>query len=167
FAEIVPGSVAGFVYVDTNDNAVKEAGEPGISGVTITLTGTNDVGPVSLPASTAADGSYQFPNVRPGNYSITESEPAGYLHGKDALGSLGGNLVSDHVLALALGTGVSGSNYNFAAVGFNSLAGYVYLDANNNGAKDPAEAGIAGVALTLVGVNDQGPVNLNTTTAND
>ena len=63
--------------------------------------------------------------------------------------------------------GVGGLNYNFAHLGFSSLAGSVYLDANNNGAKDPAETGISGVTVTLVGANDQGAVNQATLTAAD
>ena len=66
------------------------AGEAGIPGVAIALTGTNDFGSVNFSTATAADGSYQFRSLRPGNYSIAEAEPASYLHGKNAVGSLGG-----------------------------------------------------------------------------
>ena len=34
------GKLSGFAYVDGNNNGVKDAGEVGIPGVTITLTGT-------------------------------------------------------------------------------------------------------------------------------
>jgi protocatechuate 3,4-dioxygenase beta subunit len=167
FAEIVPASLAGLVYLDTNNNGLLEAGEAGISGTTITLTGTNDLGSVNLSTSTAADGSYQFRNLRPGNYTVTETAPAGYLHGKNAVGSLGGTLVSDHVLGFALGTGVAGTNYNFAELTPSSISGFVYLDANSSGAKEGGEPGIPGVAVTLTGTNDVGPVSLATSTAAD
>jgi hypothetical protein len=168
FAVIMPGNVAGYVYLDTNDNGIKESGEPGVPGVTLTLAGSNDLGPVSLPASTAADGSYQFPNVRPGNYSITESEPAGYLHGKNALGSLAGTLVSDQVMSVTLPTGGLANNYDFAELTPDSLSGSVYLDANGNGSKDPGESGIAGVSVSLSGTSDLGQsVSLSQATGAD
>ena len=47
--------------------AFKDAGEQGISGTLITLTGVDDMGqPVTRTATTAADGSYKFDRLRPG-----------------------------------------------------------------------------------------------------
>src|SRR5260370_7138882 len=88
----------------------------------------------------------------------------GYLHGQNGLGSPGGTILSSLVFAVNLGGGVGGTNYNFAELGFSSLAGFVYLDANNNGVKDPGESGIANVTITLSGTNDHGPVSPTTTT---
>lgn len=167
FAEIVPASVAGFVYLDTNDDGIKEAGEAGLAGVAITLTGTNDLGPVTASTTTAADGSYQFQNLRPGHYSITETEPASYLHGKNALGSLGGSLVSDQVISLTLATGAAGNQYDFAELVPASLSGFVFQDANNSGSKDPGDQGVANVTVTLAGTDDKGAVNRTTVTASD
>ena len=46
-----------------------------------------------------------------------------------------------------------------------SIAGTVYVDANNNGTQDLGEVGIAGVTLTLSGADNQGtPVSATTTT---
>jgi hypothetical protein len=167
FAALAPASVAGFVYQDMNDNGIKEGGEAGIPGVTIALTGTNDLGSVSLSTTTAADGSYQFHNLRPGNYSITQTEPTGYLHGKNGLGSLGGTLASDQVIGLNVNAGALGNNYDFAELVPANLSGFVYQDANNNGIKDPGEAGIPQVTVTLSGMDDKGLVNLTTVTAGD
>lgn len=62
-----PSSLSGYVYVDANDNGTFDTGETPLSGVGITLTGTNDLGDaVSLTATTAADGSYSFIDLRPG-----------------------------------------------------------------------------------------------------
>ena len=129
--------------------------------------GTDDLGPVNSSIATAADGNYQFRNLRPGSYSITETEPASYLHGKNALGSLGGTLAGDQVIGLSLNTGAAGNHYDFAELVPASLAGFVFQDANNNGSKDPGEAGIANVTVALAGTDDKGPVNLTTVTAGD
>lgn len=114
FGEVVPASVAGYVYVDLNDNGIKELGESGLAAVTVTLAGTDDVGaPVRLAQTTAADGSYRFTNLRPGSYGLTETQPADYRDGKDTLGSVGGTVTNDQFAAIALASGVNGINYNF------------------------------------------------------
>ena len=43
-ASQTPASKSGYVYVDANDDGIKESGEAGIKGVKIILTGTNDLG---------------------------------------------------------------------------------------------------------------------------
>ena len=40
----VPGTVIGSVYIDANDNRAADPGELGIGGVTVTLTGFDDLG---------------------------------------------------------------------------------------------------------------------------
>ena len=168
FGEIAPASLSGFVYVDSNDNGVKDSGEIGIAGVTVTLAGTNDLGPVNLTLQTGADGSYLFGNLRPGTYTITETPPANYLDGKDAVGSAGGALGNSLISAISLNAGVNGINYNFAALLPSSLSGFVYFDANNNGAMDPGEPGIPGTSVTLTGTNDLGgSVNVSQATGAD
>src|SRR5207245_1336862 len=114
-------------------NGVKDPGEAGLPNVVVTLAGRDDKGSVNVTAATAADGSYQFRTLRPGSYTITETDPAGYVHGKNSLGTPGGTAVSSLVFAVNLDVGAGGLNYNFAELGLSSLAGYVYLDANANG----------------------------------
>jgi len=113
FAEIPAASLSGSVYVDTNNNGVKDAGEPPIANVAITLMGTDDQGnSVSLNTTTGSNGSYQFANLHPGNYTITETQPAGFLQGKNTVGSLGGTVNGDQFL-VALNAGNQGINYNY------------------------------------------------------
>src|SRR5438876_1063485 len=91
FGDLLPASLSGYVYSDLNDNGVRDSGDQPIAGTTITLTGSNDLGTaVNLTTSTAADGSYQFTNLRPGTYTITEAQPPGYFQGTDTIGSAGG-----------------------------------------------------------------------------
>ena len=48
-------------FYDQNNDGIKQATETGISGVTITLAGTDDTGAaVSQTTTTGADGSYSF-----------------------------------------------------------------------------------------------------------
>ncbi|MEJ1959217.1 MAG: SdrD B-like domain-containing protein [Nitrosomonadales bacterium] len=82
------GTISGFVYLDANDNGIKDTGETGISGITLTLSGTTLSGAAvctTCTTTTAADGSYSFTGVKNANgtgYTITETQPGAYLHGK-------------------------------------------------------------------------------------
>lgn len=163
FGELTPPSLSGYIYFDANNNGAKDPGEQGIAGATVALTGTSDSGPVAIVATTGADGSYSFTNLRPGTYTLKENTPTGYLDGKDALGSLGGTLTNDQVAGILVSAGATGINYNFGELLASSLAGFVYQDSNNDGQFDSSETGISGVTVTLKGTNDLGQ-SINVTT---
>ena len=114
FGEIKAGSLSGFVYKDSNHDNSKDYGDAAITNVTIKLTGTNDLGQaVSMTVKTAADGSYTFAGLRPGTYTIQETQPAGYTDGSDQLGSLGGIVANDLFSSILVQSGSIGVNYNF------------------------------------------------------
>jgi hypothetical protein len=105
---------SGHVYVDRNSNGRRDVGEPGIAGVLIVLTGrTSDGAVVRRQTYTDATGFYQFADLRPGLYSLWERQPAGYRHGRETLGSLGGVRSNDSFTGIRLGPGSNGFNYNF------------------------------------------------------
>src|SRR5262249_48785923 len=63
-------TVGDFVWNDANANGCQEAGEPGIPGVTLTLTGTDTSGnPVTDHQTTDANGKYLF-TESPGTYTV-------------------------------------------------------------------------------------------------
>ncbi len=163
FGEICTGALAGFAYCDSNTNGMKDAGEGGLAGVTITLTGTSVMGAVNLTMQTGADGSYVFNNLAPGTYTLTETQPAGYGDGLDKAGSLGGTVGNDVISSIAVNNN-QGQGYNFGESCNRSLFGYVYCDGNNDGVRQAGEPGIGGVTVTLTGTTAQGAVNLSTPT---
>jgi len=176
-ASLTPlGTISGYVFIDVDNDGAREAGEGGIGGVALTLTGMDDLdAAVDLATSTAADGSYAFADLRPSNgagYTVTQTQPAGYLDGIEEVGSLGGAAAvpssADVISAIVLASGESGEDYNFGELEPSSLAGSVYYDANEDGVMQPTESGIAGVTLTLTGTDDLGSaVNQADTTAAD
>lgn len=114
FGEVLPAAISGYVYYDVNNDGVLEAGEPGIGGASVTLTGTDINGnPVSLTQTTNAGGYYSFSSVMAGTYSLTEKTPSGYIAGKDAAGSLGGVVGSNTISSVSLAMGANGLNYDF------------------------------------------------------
>ena len=169
FAELRPASVAGTVFSDLNDNGSVDSGEPGLAGVTVTLTGTDDLGnPVNTVATTDASGQFRFNNLRPGGYTVAETQPAGYLQGKNSAGNTGGSLSGDTLGGVTLTEGKADAGVTYGELAPASLAGAVYLDANDDGVKQPGEAGIGGAAVTLTGTDDVGnAVNLSTVTNPD
>src|SRR5205085_1541427 len=102
------------------------------------------LGAVSLTATTTAGGAYSFANLRPGTYVLTETQPAGYLDGKDTIGTPGGTAGNDVFSNIVLATNVNGANNNFGELLPSSLAGFVYNDVNNSGVKQAGESGIGG-----------------------
>ena len=73
------GTVSGVVFNDLNKDFVRTVGEPGISGFSINLhKGTGQSSPVVATATTAADGSYSFPNLAFGSYYVEEINQSGW-----------------------------------------------------------------------------------------
>jgi hypothetical protein len=165
FGKLVPANLSGFVYVDnanTGVHATAAAGIPGsqgIGGVTLNLSGIDDLGTLhNQNTVTAADGSYSFTSLRPGGYTITEpQQPAGYLDGKTTVGSQGGATQGvDTIAGIPLAQGVNGTDNNFGKLQPAQVGGFVYYDKNNNGVRDVGDDGIANVTVNLSGVNLQG-----------
>lgn len=110
----VKASLSGYVYYSPSGTCTKDPGDPGIQNVLITLTGTDWSGqPVSKTTTTNASGFYSFPGLTAGTYTITETQPAGYLDGKDTIGSQGGTTQNDRFTNILLAGGVNGVNNNF------------------------------------------------------
>ena len=73
------------VWLDTNGNNVRDAGEPGIANVTVNLfvDADNNNGPDYQLATTTTDanGNYQFTGLAPNNYIVSAVIPNGYAMG--------------------------------------------------------------------------------------
>jgi hypothetical protein len=117
----VPGSLAGFVYVDGDNDGVKDSTEQPIAGVVIRLWGRDIFNqPVDRTTTTGANGAYRFDGVLAGSYVIEEIQPVEHSDGKETVGSIGGaaSLAAGHdQFFLTLAAGQNGTNYNFGERG--------------------------------------------------
>ena len=105
---MLPASVSGYVYVDANNNGMFDSGETPIAGVLLTLLDANGK-PTGKTATTDSTGYYHFDNLGPGTYGVGETQPAGYLDGLDAAGTVGGTAHNpgDLIDGIPLGSGTS------------------------------------------------------------
>ena len=68
-------SIGDRVWLDTNGNGIQDAGEPGLSNVTVEL---RQGSTVIATVITDANGNYVFVNVVPGTYTVVFQKPIGY-----------------------------------------------------------------------------------------
>lgn len=128
FALLVQGVIQGSVFEDLNGNMVKDNGEFGLAGVTITRSNGQST-------TTDANGNYQFTSVAPGEYTIAVNIPAGYI--ASGLSSKTVNIRSG-----------GSAQVNFALRALGVIQGVVYEDRNGNKEQDGNEPGIGGVVIT-------------------
>ena len=114
FGEWLPNGLSGYVYLDADNDGQKDATEFGIATVEVTLRGVADSGEaVKLTTTTDANGFYQFANLLPGQYVLTEAQPKVFVSGRDTIGTQGGKVGSNRFSRIELRSGVQGVNNNF------------------------------------------------------
>ncbi len=150
FCEIPPAQLCGFVYVDMNNNGLKEAGEAGIANVTVELLDANGQ-PTGVTAVTDATGEYCFVGLRPATYGVREFQPSGYYDGLDTPGDAGGTAVNpgDRIVGAVLKPAMHAENYNFGELLPASIAGKIHVNTNGD-CDDPANPPLAGVTIELL-----------------
>src|SRR5215471_7102744 len=154
----IPGSIAGTKFNDLNGNGVRDAGEPGLSGVVITL--RNNASGQAITATSDASGNFSFLGLQPGTYTLSETVPAGFNQTAPAApGTFTINLAaSQNATGFLFGNQAQGQGGQTG-----SISGTKFNDLNGNGVRDPGEPGLAGVTMQLR--NSSGQVTSQTTTA--
>jgi len=157
-----PGSIAGFVFYDLNENGLRDRCEPGLERSYLTLakvTGPEVSEPVEV-AATAWDGSYSFSDVEPGDYLVVLGPvpPVGGPQGAPPLPAADAALM--HRLTVEAGQSIKEVNFRIALpeaaaappspVGA-SIEGYVFFDTDGDGVLDEGECRLKGWSLTLLG----------------
>ena len=146
-----PARIGDRVWLDANANGVQDAGEAGVSGVTIEL---KDAGGTVIGSTTTdASGNFFF-DVEPGTYSIAVTAPAGFVVTGQ---NLGGNEATDSDIDPATGmsdtvtvaAGETNLDLDAGIYETASLGDRVWVDSNANGVQDAGEVGKAGVTVEL------------------
>lgn len=178
------------VWVDLNNNGIRDNGELGISGVTVNL--YQDVNGDNLPdgaaiasTTTSSSGSYGFSNLLPGNYIVGAVLPANYTIATTAGTSSNPNNDTDddnngvttasgevrtNYITLTTGGEPTGGTYNSTLdIAFKPaqyIGDLVWIDANRNGVQDAVSTGEFGVPGVKVELYNTSNVLLQTTYTN-
>src|SRR5439155_9135525 len=167
FCEHLPASVSGYVYHDASNDGVRQTSETVIPGTTVILL---DAGGTQIATTTTDNaGFYKFTNLSAGTYLIREVQPAGWMDGKDAAGTIHGQIVGsaqnpgDQISGVTLLWGDDGVEYDFGELLPASISGHVRNDDDGNctDGNDENDLPIAGVTIQLL---DQSGSIVRTTT---
>ena len=178
FAEVVPSTISGKVFLDQNNNGVQNGSDTGINLVTIEL--LDSIGTVITSQQTDSSGNYSFTNLEPGTYSVREpTQPTGTANGITTAGAVenGGtagtatapSVAISRISNIILPPNTISSDNNFAEISNGrTISGTVFLDYNNSGTLNGSDYGLGSVSLTLSGSDVNGnSVSASTTTNSD
>lgn len=156
FCEVAPASVRGVVFHDRNDDGNRDAAEDPIESVTIEL--ADQKGQVIETTQTDPSGRYSFEGLPAGHYTIVQTQPSGWLDGREQKGTVGGQSTGtvgdDRFIDVELRQGQTGSGYNFGELLPASITGRVHADLNDNCVADPNEQALAGVTVRLLDASE-------------
>jgi len=147
------GSLGGKVFFDVDGDGSQGPGEPSFAGVAVAL--YRD-GRLRHTAVTAADGSYLFEGLAPGDYRVVVRDGTSRFVGFRV--TLDPDGTPDGETEVALEISEHRAGVDFAYRGTGTVGDVVWLDADGDGAQDPAEDRLAGVVVGLVWAGfDGGP----------
>ncbi|MCC2973648.1 SdrD B-like domain-containing protein [Massilia sp. IC2-476] len=158
-----PASLGNRVWVDANANGQQDAGELGVAGVTVTLTGGGLDGVVATTAdntvvttTTDAGGNYLFKDLAPGTqYQVTFGKPADMLFTRKDVGSDAADSDADAATGksqvVTLASGEYNDSIDAGIYATASLGDRLWVDTNANGLQDDGATGLAGQTITLLG----------------
>ncbi len=117
----VPGGLAGYIYLDLNNDGIRGPSESALTGVKLNLAGTSASGEtLAYSVVTDANGYYQFAELPPGNYTVVRDQASFTLPGStrvegDSMPDV--NLSDDSFTVNLTANGTSGAVLNFAEHG--------------------------------------------------
>jgi hypothetical protein len=140
FAEYIPSGLGGTVL---------DSGGTALAGVPVTISGGGLATPITV--NTDAKGVWSVTGLAPGDYTVTETQPAGYGTGTATVGSDGGAQSTadpgNQVITVPVISGSTGTGYDFTDTAA-TLSGSVFVDGNGDGLQDGTDTGLDMVTVT-------------------
>ncbi|RIL05260.1 MAG: hypothetical protein DCC71_11055 [Proteobacteria bacterium] len=159
-ASAAPFNLGNFVWHDANTNGIRDAGEPGVPGVTVQLV-TADRKQILAQATTNASGGYSVAGEGPGAFRLRVLPPPGWQITRMDFGAddtedsdvhpYGPDFRYTEPLAVAPNL-ISNTSLDVGLVQPTTTApvgNLVWNDADGDGVQDGGEPGIAGVQVEL------------------
>jgi uncharacterized repeat protein (TIGR01451 family) len=175
------GSIGDFVWKDTDNDGIQDAGELGVNNVKVVLFQKNQAGAfvavdTTLTANNPVGGAlgwYLFDGLSKGEYQVkilTASLPAGCVLSSQT--NKGGDDTKDSDFDATSGLspvvlidptkgGIDKDNPTIDGALYSplgSIGDFVWKDRNDNGQQDAGEPGVQGVKVNLWSGNNNGPV---------
>jgi len=160
------GSVGDYVWIDSNNNGLQEAGELPLLGVQVKLLDADNNDAVLNTTTTNSSGNYSFNNVVAGNYKVQFVTPTNYsISPKDANNNQSNEGDSDpdpisgktDAFAVSAGENIysvdAGMSENQNQQQLGSMGDFVFDDTNHDGMQDSGEEGIPNVTVKLLDSN--------------
>ncbi len=167
FGYLGGAAIGDTIWFDRNGDGIRDAGEPGLGSVTVSLLWAGPDGDLTtsadnktLTTTTAADGTYLFSGIPDGKYRVTVGAgvPPAMHNTHDEDGDDNG--VTDITLAV----NEIHLTADFGYTGDGSIGDTIWFDPNHDGVQQSGEPGIPGQTVQLVWGGPDG--NLSTTSDN-
>ncbi len=149
-------TISGTKYHDINGDGMRNPGEPGLLGWTITLDLNND-GTTDWLDVTDSNGYYEFTNVGTGLLGGTPE-----LRIRETLKD-GWTQTDGDPSPIPYSSGLIIQDFDFGNFENMDISGTKYEDINGNGSRDPGEPGLANWTFKL-DLNNDGTMDMTTTT---
>ncbi len=156
---VTQGAIGDFVWQDTNQNGIQDAGEPGINGVTVQLCQDFACNTVLATTTTTTfqglNGYYQFTGLPAGTFYVSVDTSQSVLSGLVPTQTGQGTPATDSNVnpsQVTLATSSSQDetiDFGFTSPGASAIGDFVWNDSNGNGLQDAGEPGIPGVKVNL------------------
>ena len=150
FGLYTQSAVKGRVWLDRDYDGAMNGAEDGLRGAVLTLIAAD--GTQAAQTTSQRTGEYSFSGLVPGSYTLRIALPEGYVYTRD-----GGDSAAAHALdaqqTISLGEiamGMTLSDVNIGALQPAAVSGFVWLDADDDGRRQPADAGVTGARVTLI-----------------
>ncbi|MBT8207753.1 MAG: carboxypeptidase regulatory-like domain-containing protein, partial [Acidimicrobiia bacterium] len=157
FGYNAPGTIGDRIWNDASGDGVDDPGELGIGGVTVDLIGAGPDGilgngddVVVATTTTAADGSYLFSGLPPGDYTVEVTDTGSVLSGYTQTGDPDATLDGEGTASIALNGSDLSMDFGYQLATLPDVSGNVFEDFDIDGLDDGAsEPGFAGVTIEL------------------
>lgn len=145
FGYTTVSSIGDTIWFDYDGDGIQDADEPGLAGVTVTLT---DEDGNTFIDSTDENGNYLFNELSDGTYTVTVDTSTLPTTGLEPTADLDG-IATPNSATLSLENGQSNMDVDFGYTGTGSVGDTLWNDENQNGVQDGGEAGLPGVEITV------------------